>query len=443
MTATAILIVEDEKIIARGIEKQLTAMGYAVAGSASTGEEAIKKAVELRPDIVLMDIHLGTGMDGVEAASRIHKQVDVPVVYLTANSDNFTLHRARSSDPFGYVLKPYEDKELKTAIEIGLYRHKTEGRLRENEQWLTATLGSIGDGVIATDGKGRVRLMNALAEQLTGWRQAEALGRDVQDIYRIVAEESRLPVLNPVLHALKKGAPTTLKSGTLLIDSAGVERPIEDSAASILDAGGKASGVVLVFRDITERRRLERQLQEHRHKLEEANARLEMLATTDELTLLKNRRAFQVRLAEEIERSHRYKMPLSLMLLDVDHFKQFNDTFGHPAGDCALQGIARVLGKHSRSTDFVARYGGEEFAILLPNTDQCGAVVSAERIRKAIAEEEWPERQMTVSIGVATLTATTRSDTALVEEADAALYCSKRSGRNSVSHANKSNPSGD
>jgi len=285
--------------------------------------------------------------------------------------------------------------------------------------------------------------MNVLAEQLTGWRQADALGRDVQDVYRIVAEESRLPVLNPVLHALKKGAPTTLKSGTLLIDSAGVERPIEDSAASILDAGGKASGVVLVFRDITERRRLERQLQEHRHKLEEANARLEMLATTDELTLLKNRRAFQVRLAEEIERSHRYKMPLSLMLLDVDHFKQFNDTFGHPAGDCALQGIARVLGKHSRSTDFVARYGGEEFAILLPNTDQCGAVVSAERIRKAIAEEEWPERQMTVSIGVATLTATTRSDTALVEEADAALYRSKRSGRNSVSHANESSPSAD
>ena len=176
---STILIVEDERIIAKGIEKRLKGLGYAVAGSALTGEEGVQKATDLRPDLVLMDIHLGSGMDGIEAAGVIRKQLNLPVVYLTAHSDDAILQRAKLTEPFGYVLKPYEDKDLQTAIEIGLYKHKMERRLQENERWLAATLGSIGDGVIATDEQGRVRFMNSLAEQLTGWAQADAIGRDV------------------------------------------------------------------------------------------------------------------------------------------------------------------------------------------------------------------------------------------------------------------------
>jgi len=262
MTPTAILIVEDEKIIAKGIEKQLKSIGYTVAGSASTGEEAVRKAVELRPDLILMDISLGEGIDGIEATDLIRKQMDVPVVYLTANSDDATRQRAITTDPFGYVLKPYEDKDLQTAIEIGLYRHKMEWRLRENEQWLAATLGSIGDGVIATDERGRVRFMNSLAERLTGWTQTDALGRDVREIFLIVVESSRQPVLNPVLDALERQQPTELAPNTILIDKTGVERPIDDSAAPIRDVYGRVSGAVLVFRDISERRRLEDHLRQ-------------------------------------------------------------------------------------------------------------------------------------------------------------------------------------
>jgi CheY-like chemotaxis protein len=145
VTTSNILVVEDERIIARGIEKQLKTMGYSVAGTASTGEEAVRKAIDLRRDLILMDISLGVGMDGVEAANLIRRQMDTPMVYLTANSDAATLQRAKGSGPFGYVLKPYEDRDLETTIEIGLYRHTLERRLRENEQWLAATLGSIGD----------------------------------------------------------------------------------------------------------------------------------------------------------------------------------------------------------------------------------------------------------------------------------------------------------
>jgi PAS domain S-box-containing protein len=259
---TTILVVEDEKIIAKGIEKRLRGLGYAASWSASTGEEAIKKASELRPDLVLMDIHLGSGMDGVEAAGVIRRQLNLPVVYLTAHSDDATLQRAKLTEPFGYCLKPYEDKELQLAIEIGLYKHQMESRLRENEQWLAATLGSIGDGVIATNEAGRVRFMNWLAEQLTGWTQAEALGKEVVEVFQIVEEKTHEPVQNPALEALAKGVSVTLAENTLLITKAGTEYPIDDSAAPIRDVNGKVTGAVLVFRDITERRRLEEHLRE-------------------------------------------------------------------------------------------------------------------------------------------------------------------------------------
>jgi PAS domain S-box-containing protein len=272
MSTASILVVEDEKIIAKGIEKRLLGMGYAVAGLASTGEEAIRKATELRPDVVLMDIHLGPGMDGVEAAGIIRRRENLPVVYLTAHSDDATLQRAKLTEPFGYVLKPYEDRDLQIAIEIGLYKHKMERRLRENEQWLAATLGSIGDGVIATDERGRVRFMNSLAEKLTGWAQADALGRRVAEVFEAVEEKTRGPVPNMAIQALDSGECATLAAGTILISKTGAEHPIDDSAAPIRDVNGNIAGAVLVFRDVTERRRLD----EHRRQAQkmEAIARL-------------------------------------------------------------------------------------------------------------------------------------------------------------------------
>ncbi len=262
MTPTNILVVDDEKIIAKGIEKRLKGMGYAVAGLIATGEQAVELAMEHPPDLVLMDINLGAGMDGIEAANLIRRRANVPVVFLTAHSDNATLQRAKLTEPFGFISKPYEDKDLQTAIEIGLYKHKMERRLRENEQWLAATLGSIDEGVIATDEKGRVRFLNALAERLTGWTQADALGRDVREVLHIVDEKTREPVPNPALQALEKGEPVTLSDDTILIDKGARERPIDDSAAPIRDVNGRMSGAVLVFRDITERRRLEEHLRQ-------------------------------------------------------------------------------------------------------------------------------------------------------------------------------------
>jgi len=261
--STRVLVVEDDGIIAKGIERRLTRMGYTVLGVAMSGEDAIQLAHETSPDIILMDINLGAGIDGIEAAERIRTHSEVPIIFLTAYSDDATISRAKEVGPYGYVLKPYDDKDLQTAIEIGMFRHNMQQRLRENEQWLAATLTSIGDGVIATDPDGKVRLINSLAEQLTGWRQEEALGRHVTEIFNIINEHSREIVVNPLLEVLSTKKSTVLAPDTLLVEKDGaIERPIEDSAAPIFDGDGALAGAVLVFRDITERRKLEELLRQ-------------------------------------------------------------------------------------------------------------------------------------------------------------------------------------
>lgn len=168
-------------------------------------------------------------------------------------------------------------------------------------------------------------------------------------------------------------------------------------------------------------------------QLESLNHKLESLATTDGLTGLTNHRAFRERLESEIEAAQKKGHPLSLVLLDVDHFKQFNDTFGHQAGDVILKEVATPLLGAARSTDHVARYGGEEFVVILPRTDTKDSTAAAERLRSAIDGREWPYRHVTASLGIATFNPD-MSANEFIEFADQALYASKRAGRNRVTH---------
>lgn len=177
------------------------------------------------------------------------------------------------------------------------------------------------------------------------------------------------------------------------------------------------------------------QLENYQQKLEHANASLQVANATDALTGLGNRSAFDERLLDEMYRSNRYHSPLSLMMIDVDNFKEYNDSYGHKAGDAALQGVANSLRLVSRSSDFVARCGGEEFAVILPTTGRDGASVLAERMRRAIAAASFAHRSITISIGVSTLGPALQEETALIMAADKALYKAKRDGRNRVIHA--------
>jgi diguanylate cyclase (GGDEF)-like protein len=186
---------------------------------------------------------------------------------------------------------------------------------------------------------------------------------------------------------------------------------------------------------------VERRFQVQRVKtLQRENERLRELTEEDGLTGLSNRRAFDNRLDIEWQRAQRYGLPLSLVVLDVDHFKQYNDSFGHQAGDAILRLMANALAQTARLSDTVARYGGEEFALILPHTDADEAMVVGERLRALLLRSEWPHRAITASIGVSTMNKEKKTSAELVYEADSALYVAKGNGRNQVAHWNQVKP---
>ena len=256
MTRARILVVEDEGIVAQDIRNRLTRHGYTVVGVVETGADAVRLTAELQPDLVLMDIHLKGPMDGVEAAEQIRAGSPIPVVYLTAYADDATLRRARVTEPFGYILKPFEERELPTILEMALYKNAAERRLRASERRFATTLSSIGDGVIATDAEGRVSFLNPVAEALTGWAAAEAAGRPLAEVFRTLDEHSRAVLDAPFV---REGV-ACARASVLLVSRDGRERPIDGRSAPIHDDNGRCTGAVLVFRDVTEKRRLEEQL---------------------------------------------------------------------------------------------------------------------------------------------------------------------------------------
>ncbi|MCK5148264.1 PAS domain S-box protein [bacterium] len=282
MPKSNIIIVEDELIIAQDIKRILVNLGYTVSAIVTSGEDALKKIDALRPDLVLMDIKLNGKMNGIEAAGKAHALYDVPVVYMTANADEATVERAKKTQPYGFIYKPVQMDVLRASIEMALYKHGMEKQLKEREAWLNATLSSIGDAVIATDKQGKITFLNPVAEELTGWKQAECQGLPLAEVFHIINAITRKRVANPVTKVLKNGAIVGLANHTVLIAKDGREFQIADSAAPIHDAKGMMTGVVLVFRDVTEEYRIQEALSESEEKFRlMATNTLDTVWTTD------------------------------------------------------------------------------------------------------------------------------------------------------------------
>jgi len=261
MTKVKILVVEDNKIVQMDIQNRLKDLGYLVPAVASSGKEAIGIAGEIQPDLVLMDIVLKGEMDGVTAAKYIHDQLHIPVIYLTAYSDGDTMKRAKITEPFGYILKPFETKTLYITIEMALYKNQMERKLKESENWLSVTLRSVGDALITADNKGFVKFLNPVAETLTGWKNTDAAGKKASAVFIIKDEQTGEQIRNPINRALKEGMAIELGNHTLLVTKDGKEIPIEDTIAPIIDDKGITRGVVVVFRDDSKRRQAKKELE--------------------------------------------------------------------------------------------------------------------------------------------------------------------------------------
>lgn len=284
MIPARVLVVEDEGIIAKDLEMRLRRQGYAVAGVIASGEEAVRKTAEMKPDLVLMDIVLYGDVDGIQAAGEIRSRFDIPVIYLTAYADDRILDRAKLTEPYGYIIKPFEDTELRSAIEMALYKHTMEKKVRESEEWLSTILRSIGDAVIATDGSGAVTFMNPVAEQITGWNLEEARGLHISKVFHAVSEQNGEFFSNPFENVIRSGEVNTLPHDTTLVAKDGTRRFIADSGAPIRGRNDAIIGAVLIFRDVTEQKRMDQALHEseqklrlHAKELEETNTALRVL----------------------------------------------------------------------------------------------------------------------------------------------------------------------
>jgi two-component system, cell cycle sensor histidine kinase and response regulator CckA len=213
-----ILVVEDERIVAKDLQNILAQQGYAVTGLAASSDEAIRSASQVCPDLVLMDIRIKGDLDGIQTAEILRQRFGVPVVYLTAHADSDTLARAKATEPYGYVVKPFSDRDIRTAVEVALYKHAMDMRHVERERFLSTTLDAMGDAVITCDGDERITFMNPAAAALTGWMPRDATGRNLADVLQHITA---------------------------------TKRAIGHTAAPLTDSTGGAGGAVIVLHDVT------------------------------------------------------------------------------------------------------------------------------------------------------------------------------------------------
>ncbi len=410
---TRILVVEDESIVALDIQERLESLGYDVPTPVGSGEKAIVQAGSLRPDLVLMDIQLQGQMDGIEAADHIRRQFGIPVIYLTANADDSTVERAKFTEPFGYVIKPFEERELHTTIEVALYKHQSEHRLKESEERYRLLAELSPEAIIVQTDDGIV-YANAAAASLFGARDVETLlGRTVADFIDLERREN----FRARERHLRENQQSDLKAEKFVrLD--GKVRDVEVVMASVV-YGGKSATQILT-RDITERRRAEEQLLHD--------------AFHDSLTKLPNRALFLDHLELAVNHCRRRKGYLfAVLFIDLDRFKVINDSLGHMVGDQLLIAVARRLETCLRDGDTIARLGGDEFTILLDGIKDYGdAQRVAERVQEVLGEPfnlAGRELFITASVGIKYSGTGDEQPDDLLRDADTAMYSAKTLGK--------------
>ncbi|MBN2417373.1 PAS domain S-box protein [bacterium] len=270
-----ILIVEDEPVVAADIKSSLQSAGYKIVGVVSTGEDAVLLAKQKRPDLILMDIQLKGQLSGIDTVRRINTVLDVPVIYLTAHTDGHTITEAKTTTPFGFIVKPFQEIELQTSIEMALHKFSIDKQVRESEHFLSSTFRSLGDGVIVADRGLKVTYINPYAVMMTGWTDSEAVGNDLDTVFLVKDESTDKPISHVARTVLKKEQPAEFVNRMVLVSREGGNLPVDTSIAPVKGDTGETTGIVLVFHDTLDRKLTEIALKEsenrYRSLFEESN----------------------------------------------------------------------------------------------------------------------------------------------------------------------------
>jgi diguanylate cyclase (GGDEF)-like protein/PAS domain S-box-containing protein len=296
------------------------------------------------------------------------------------------------------------------------------------------------DALLVVDPAGCITLVNAQAETLFGYDRSELIGQPVEILVppRFSARHAghRAGFMTEA-HGRAMGAAVELFAQ----QKNGGELPVDIMLSPMIVHGHPVT--LCVVRDITERKAAENKLRQQTEELQRLHAELKELASHDGLTGLYNWRAFYEHAGQMLKSAHRRQESTTLLMLDLDHFKQVNDRFGHAEGDRVLRAVASTLNATARENDIVARHGGEEFVVAMLGLSEAEGMVAAERLRAAIAAIENMKKPVTASIGVATLAPQAEKQEAsrvlaeLLDKADQALYAAKNNGRNQVCHFNR------
>ena len=392
--------------------------GFEWAGNVPDG---IKRLSEGGIAAVLLDLSLANGA-GIDTFDQLHLATpQIPVLVLGGADDEDVVRQAVQHGADDYLLKAYVDRHtLPRALRNAIARRAVEDELFVERERAEVTLNSIGDAVLSTDKLGNVTYLNRVAEKMTGWTYAQAAGRPITDVFHIIDGATRAIARNPVALVIKQNKVLKLSSDCVLIRRDGVEIAIEDSAAPIHDRTGKVTGTVIVFHDVSDSR--------------EIKMRMVHLARHDPLTDLPNRTLLNERIDHAIALARRHKKQFAILFLDLDHFKDVNDSLGHPIGDRLIRSVAERLLACVRNTDTVSRLGGDEFAVLLSEIEHIGdAGGVAEKMLTALAAPHHitpHEINLTVSVGISVYPDDGQDAEMLISHADTALYHAKEAGRN-------------
>lgn len=443
----SVLVVEDDPVSALVVRKVLEDAGYAVQ-IAEDGHQALEIVKDGDTRVIVSDWMMPR-MDGVELCRRI-RDLELPYTYfilLTAKAQREDRNVAFESGADDMLSKPLDRDELLSRLKVARRIIRTEQELHGTSARLRVANTNLEIAsrrfeelfqrlpvacfTVASDGM--IHEWNREAETSFCIEAPFAFMRTVDDVFGV----SSAGFWNEkALEELFKGNGFEGSEWSLSLSDGSI-RHFVGSAYPFTGPSGEFIGVISANVDITDRVQAEKKIEDQMIELAEMNRRLELLSTTDGLTGLRNHRYFQEALESSITDLSPTGRPVSLVLLDVDHFKGFNDSFGHVAGDAVLKRVASVLRDHVSEPGLPARYGGEEFAVVLPGHDLEEAVQIAEALRQAIQCQSWEDRSITASFGVATTHAPIRNKE-LISMADEALYRSKADGRNRVTFVDRS-----